>query len=253
MRLCAATKTLKDRLNLSWFGVWEKSFGQGYQVGKNFEDNFRKGKIGPHRAQMISDWITSEDPALADKLEQDVLLARGDPADPISPARQRWNGFLQKHARFKNVEAYRQSVSKGLIELSRREPLAEPKLRLNEEFYVELKVPFDGFCAALQGFEGFWYPLPLRGEALSVPVSAGNQRFPQAETESDTDTFCEAADQGVHRFLFVSVTDKKSLEWFNGFRVGEPIDFDRLNELAERLTSSSANTWRMNRLNLMIA
>lgn len=244
--------SLKKRLHLDWLDVWERAFGDFNSVGDGYENNFRKGKINGQKSREIFEWITREDRGLADRLEEDIFASRDSALGPISPARHRWNDFLQEHGRFDDVEAYPQTVNKSLVTISRREPLSKQRFKLREEFYVELTLPFDGYCAALQGFDGFWYSLPLLDELPYVPVSAGNQKLPLDGNEEDADTFREDTDRGVHKFLFVSATEQKRLEPFNSFSAGKPIDFDLLSHLARDLKTGQPGSWKVTRLNLMI-
>ena len=241
------SQKLKKHLHVDWVTVFQQAFGPKDNVGSNYEDNLRKGRISPERAYRLFIWLHKQNPVRANDLEDDILSLR-DATRPEQAAS--WEAMLAK-GRFSNIEVYKYKDSLGLTQFSRREPISSLKLKLLEEFYFQITVPFEGTLIAFQGYKGLWYPQLVAEQTATLKVTVGKHIIPSTD-ENELDPLWEETDIGKHSFAFLLTQDHGISElapMITSTPHGIPAKIR--DNLAQRVMEASEKDWEVFRINLM--
>lgn len=241
--------TLKKRLRIDWTTTFQQAFGPRDNVGSNYEDNLRQGKIAPERAYKLFIWLYKQDRVLASNVEDDILALRAKhfPEQSIN-----WEAMLAK-GKFSNVRACKCDDVLGMAEFARRQPIQSLKFKLLEEFYFEFDIPFDGTLIAFQGYKGIWYPQLIAEDTAILKVSEGNQIIPSDDTNKP-DPLWEETDRGKHSYAFL-LTQDSEIDQFAPPIAPMPhgIPVKTRDALAQQIMGSSDKAWELFRINLMFS
>jgi len=236
---------LKKRLHIDWISVFQRAFGPKDNVGLGYEDNLRQGRIAPERAYKLFVWLQENDPALASNVEDDILRLRENTAPEQAV---RWETLLARGI-FSNVAAFKYSGDLGMASFARREPLPALRLKLLEQFYFEVIVPFDGTLIAFQGYKGLWYPQLIIEDNPILEVTSGAHIIPSNE-EGQPYPLHEETDMGKHSFAFLLVQDKRLGKPIAALPPAQAIPAKMRDDLARQIFALPDEAWRLFRINL---
>ena len=175
--LYQVTKQILDENGLHWNYLYQDIVIPPFTPGVGYEGNFGAGKISRKKAHQIARWISKNYPAHAEKLEEDIYLARMSESDKqlTSP----WADLLEAHGQFQNVEVFPyEAAQRGIVDFAKPEPLLDLELGLGEKFYFRITSEAPGVLGALQQFRGHWYLLPLMPDKIIVPVKSEQTAVP---------------------------------------------------------------------------
>lgn len=229
-------KPLVDRrFGGNWMRFYADIPGHVAPGGHGDQDNFRAGRIARKRAAAIFDWIAAQYPAEAEAIA--AALGAGDSSSST------WDDFLLHNGIYGRLHIARlDDASLNIVAFAARTRVE--RIRLGQAFCFALDSISAGTALALQAVGGKWYPLPLRAEAITAPVAAGQQFLPRDPATDKPLPLAEDSHLGTHSFAFAV--------WRGGaldtapLIVGRPIAPDRLKHLARSLAAT--DEWAVHRL-----
>lgn len=170
----AEQKALKDICNrirkqnkIDWLDLFNDRMDLG--VSDDYEKNLDRGSAGPERVAKIRNWILTHEPDLAYALHPEFF--------PRS-LRTKWQGLLEERGAYGHVHS--KPFDAGLLhEISAQHPI-NTRIKLDQDFTIEIESPIAGSVIALNRHRSKWYPMVLRAEKTfdPVPVSQGSNGFP---------------------------------------------------------------------------
>ncbi len=180
----------------------------------------RSGKYSRLHSVQYHKFLAANHPDLIQSLTEDLL------SEPSTQPGSQWTQLLEDHATADGFDI----VPRGLeiVGLSRNHPAQ--KIRLNQEFYFELRVARGGFATALQGCRGSWYPLPIHPEDVILSLHAQKLKLPINPATGAVEFLSEPNDLGPHEFVIIVTDNRDLLELFAVFPAGTkipPVVLDR--------------------------
>lgn len=242
------TKYLKRRLNKDWQAIFEAAFS--VSVGKDYENNFRKGKISVERATELFQWIEQKYLATANDIEDEIEAEREKSLDETL-AEPSWEQLLRNVGQFDDVRAYR-LPSLQIAGFADQEPLNDLSLKLGDEFYFQIDCPRPGVLIAFQCYRQKWYLLPVARSNNWAVVDNGTAHVPEFDKKGNIDPLSEDEDRGKHQFVFVWSATSKNFQVVESWIHPNSISPDWMNKFAKTLQVLPCHDYRICRCNMMI-
>ena len=240
---------LKKRLQIDWIETFQQAFGARDNVGTGYEDNLRKGRVSPQKAYKLFNWLLKNDPVLASNVENDILAARSEirPQQCLS-----WDAMMAQ-GEYSDVSLFKPEATLGMAQFARREAARGLKLKLLEEFYFEIELPFDGVMIAFRNYKSAWFPQLITEGSNILDVSQGNLVIPTNEG-GIPDPLWEETETGKHGFAFL-LTQEFDIgdrgPWLTTQKHGIPAEMR--DQFARSVTDKSGKNWKLFRINLLFA
>jgi len=237
--------------------------------GRDYEANFRSGRIAKRNAALIFKWIDQTYPQHRALLEQQFSRLYG-----VARPRKSWEDFIERNGLFDHAAIIavphqphmpppahaggRVSAGGGMTAVRLRHPRdLQPEMPMFERFRFRLDAPIGGAVLALQWIRGIWSILPLAHGEPGLSVARGEVWLPP---DPDQDApgisvadpvFNEWDEPGLHRFVFLIAPQATIRDYTRAIRVGDMMQSTALNALADRLAAEAPDQWCVLRLNVM--
>ncbi len=192
------------------------ALGAYVRMGKDYESNFRQGKIGRSLCPIVHDWLVKHHPMEARQAAPELF-----PLDRY----HLWERALTEYAQPNHLRLVTLKRSLGLIQRADSVKPVDATLRLGDAFCFEVDAPFAGQLYGYQWYASIWHPMLLRPDEKPGPlrIEAGLQLLPRDARTGEIIPMVEATDIGVHRFAVAIVKRGQSM----------PDDLTQLRELPQ--------------------
>ncbi|WP_431201582.1 hypothetical protein ACQ86E_20830 [Bradyrhizobium betae] len=249
-------RSLLKKKNWEWKTLWKE---MKFEVGMEYERNFRRGEISTSRAVQIFKWVQDNYPETAAHLESilEDALASLDPNNP-------WERLIEERGEFSNLElsevalpryVYDGPRSKITEERSSSTPI-QRTVKLYQRFSFRVESPFDGQVLGFQRTGGVWWPIPL-GRTLHKKwpsISAGKSWWPYDPDDEDRSApqfLLRASEEpGLHMIVFPILRDASDIR-INASNENR-VPPDVLDRLAAKLSPLPPDACRIFRMNVMV-
>lgn len=211
-------------------------------LGRKFSGEYvktlRSGKYSTKNALQFYNWLQAHQPRAATLVDEAIEKLNGGPAG------SKWQKLLEDHAREDGCRlAARRGKGFEIVGLTRQR--TAPKIRLGQDFYIELDVPQDGQLSAVQCYEGEWFPLPLAGNGVLVEVKAGKIYLPRHPETGKIDYLSEADDTGPFRFVMIWADSANAFEPLSKLEPDTKISPAMLDKVAVALAGTEPSIWQI--------
>lgn len=215
------------RDKLSFYGLFNNHMGLG--VAEEFEKNLDKGSVGDDRAAIIKDWILTHEADLAYSLH---------PAFFPRSLKTQWQGLIEERGIHKHVHShpFEQNM---LHQIGVNHPI-DTRLKLDQDFTIEVESPIVGSVIALDRYRSKWYPMMLRAENLfdPIPVGEGAHGFPIRNGDlSQIVPMRQSHYPGEHNHCFLVGPHDLMSYYADRFAPNTEVSLHQLNEMAKRVTA----------------
>jgi hypothetical protein len=233
-------KQVRDETGLTWTALYRQALGRPPSAGIGYEDNFRAGRIGKTHAHRLYAWLQARHPRHAQAL--DKLTGRSESATGL-PLGVAWRRLVQRRAEREKIELIALGAvgPPGRVSAARRRLGPVETYQLGRPFQFKLDSPIAGHLVAFVEHRFRWSPLDLAEDGHSAPVDAGVVILPQQDGQPVP--LAEHDDPGLHRFLFITVTDQTVVADIEHAQVGIHIPIGALDALAITLSTLDPDSW----------
>lgn len=196
---------LRRKLGLSWKELFEQALGDRDNVGADYQDNLRRGRIAPEKAWKLFDWLAAHDEGIAASVTAAIIAPRSAASPAAAPT---W-GTLLSTCSFMGVRAVKIVPSLSALEFARRQPVSPVDLALMDQFVFEIDAPIAGRVTAFHGRRGQWSQLPMSQASPTVRIKPGTVLLPM-DDKGGPDPLREDEEAGEHSFVFVTLAADKN-------------------------------------------
>lgn len=220
--ICAFIRKQRD---CDWMTLLNDHIGLG--VSNEYEKNFDKGLVGQESLAQIKEWLLTHEADLAYGMHPELF--------PRS-LRTQWQGLIEERGRCGQVHTKPFGTGQ-LHEISHRKPV-NARIKLGEEFAIEVDCPIAGSVIALTQYRNEWYPLCLRGEAMfdPIPVPSGVHGFPiQNGSLGQIIPMRQSHYAGQHDHCFIVGPQDLMAYYAERFIPKKALSLPFLNQMAKRL------------------
>lgn len=228
----AEQKALKEICNVlrknrkaSWYDFFNTHVGLG--VAEQYEKYLDRGDAGLETAAKIKNWILTHEPDLAYAMFPQYF--------PRS-LKTKWQGLIENRGEYGHVHT-KPFDAGWLHEISARRPI-NTRIKLDQDFTIEVESPFAGSIIALDRYRAKWYPMMLRAEGVfdPVPIKEGSHGFPIRGGDLSQIVPMRQSDYpGEHGHCFLIGPQSLMSYYAERFIAGTEVSVDRLDEMAKRL------------------
>ena len=233
-------KQVRDETGLTWTALYRQALGRSPSAGIGYEDNFRAGRIGKTHAHRLYVWLQARHPRHAQAL--DKLTGRSESATGL-PLGVAWRRLVERRTERGKVElvAVAELGDPDRRSLARRRTGPVESYKLGRPFQLRLDCPIAGHLVAFVEHRFRWSPLDLAEDGNSVPIALGTTILPLQDGQPIP--LVEHDDPGLHRFLFIAVTDQTVVADIEHAQVGIHLPIGALDALAIALLALEPDCW----------
>jgi hypothetical protein len=249
--LYRAIRESMDRTHADWPAIFRRAYGAAVALGDGYIDNFRAGRISRRRAQRLYDWLQSDHPDIAARLERDIrALYDAGPTD--GP----WEAFLAEHGQYGLIKVERakadtSSRGRSRIEAARAPPRIDAELPLDTWFNLMIDSPVAGYVTGLQWIRGQWLYLPLSPHGTGVRLSGGSGPDAQFQPAAPETRFRETHEPGLHCLVLIVAPDAVGYAISGNLSSRHAIPDEKLEETISLLRTQDHDSWAVLRFNAM--
>lgn len=220
--ICA--RVLKND-KIDWLDLFNDRMDLG--VSNEYEKNLDNGAVAPDKAAKIKSWLLTHEPDLAYGMAPQIF--------PRS-LRTKWQGLLEERGVYGHVHS--KPFDTGMLhEISEQNPI-NTRIKLDQDFTIEIDSPISGSVVALNRYRSKWYPMVLRAEKTfdPIPVLNGSHGFPIREGDlAQIVPMRQSHYSGEHGHCFLIGPHGLMSYYADRFIAQTEIPLHRLDEMAKRL------------------
>ena len=219
-------RAIRKKHQISWLDLFNDRMKLG--VAEDYEKNLGRGNASLERAATIKNWILTHEPDLAYGMYPEYF--------PRS-LKTKWQGLLEECGQYERV--YTKPFHTGqLHEISTLRPV-NTRIKLDQDFIIEVDSPIAGSVIALDRYRAKWYPMVLRAEGTftPIPISEGIHGFPIRDGDlAQIVPMRQSEYPGEHGHCFLIGPHGLMSYYADRFAAGTEIPLRCLDEMAKRFT-----------------